>query len=172
MSNHGNTAQPNRPAHTYDPHRADPKGAYIATAGVVIFVVATFLAWIATDDKSFSGYEADTVIPFTAYLGLGFAAALLYAAKRATRRQHRGLSLASMAAGVAATGLALSYLIEVPGGAERKAGFDTEIGVYVGLVGALIWAVGSFLLAMQPEGDIEHREDGDHRTDHATNTGN
>jgi hypothetical protein len=115
MGNHGQA--PNRPHTNYAPHRADPKGAYIATAGVVILVVAAFLAWIGTDDKSFSGYEADTVIPFTAYLGVGFAAALLYAAKRATRRQHRGLSLPSMAAGVAATGLALSYLLKVPGGA-------------------------------------------------------
>jgi hypothetical protein len=164
MSNQANSPRTDR-NHTYDPHRADPKGAYIATAGVVIFVVSVFLAWIAADDKSFSGYEADTVIPFTAYLGLGFAAALLYAAKRATRRQHRGLSLSSFAAGVAATGLALSYLLEVPGGAERKAGFDTEVGVYVGLVGAIIWAVGSFLLAQEPEGDIEHRDD-DHRGTH------
>lgn len=164
MSNHGTTPHSDRTARTtYEAHRADPKGAYIATAGVVIFVVATFLAWVATDDKSFSGYETDTVIPFTAYLGLGFAGALLYAAKRATRRQHRGLSLSSMAAGIAATGLALSYLFEVPGGAERKAGFDTEIGVYVGLIGAIIWAVGSFLLATEPEGDIEHVND-DHRS--------
>lgn len=157
----------NRTSHSHenhhnDTHRADPKGAYIATAGVVIFVIATFLAWIQTDDKSFSGYEADTVIPFTAYLGIGFAAALLYAAKRATRRQHRGLSLSSMATGIAAIGLSLSYLFEVPGGAERKAGFDTEFGVYVGLIGAIIWAAGSFLLAKEPEGDIEH-DDRDHR---------
>jgi hypothetical protein len=168
MSNYENTPRNDRSTNTYDPRRADPKGAYIATAGVVIFVVATFLAWITTDDKSFSGYETDTVIPFTAYLGLGFAAALLYAAKRATRRQHRGLSLSSMAAGVAATGLALSYLLEVPGGAERKASFDTEIGVYVGLVGAIIWAVGSFMLATEPEGDIEHNND-DHRAAGNTN---
>jgi hypothetical protein len=139
----------------YDPRRANPMGAYVTTAGVALFTIATFLGWIQTDDKSFSGYEADTVIPFTAYLGIGFAAALLYAAKRATRRQHRGLSLSSMAAGIAATGLALSYLFEVPGGAERKAGFDTEFGVYLGLIGALVWAVGSYLLAKEPEGDIE-----------------
>lgn len=164
MSNYANTPKQTRP--TYDPRRANPTGAYVATAGAVIFLVATFLSWITTDDKSFSGYEADTVIPFTAYLGVGFAAALLYAAKRATRRQHRGLSLSSMAAGIAAIGLALSYLFEVPGGAERKAGFDTEIGVYVGLVGAVVWAVGSFLIAKEPEGDIEHRNDIDRGTGH------
>jgi hypothetical protein len=170
MSNLGNTPNHDRSTHNHGPRRADPKGAYITAGGVLLFVIATFLAWIATDDKSFSGYEADTVIPFTAYLGIGFAAALLYAAKRATRRQHRGLSLSSMAAGVAATGLSLSYLFEVPGGAERKAGFDTEIGVYVGLVGALVWTIGSYLLATEPEGDLEHD---DHHTDRAagTNTG-
>jgi Co/Zn/Cd efflux system component len=159
--------------HSHDQHRAadvvraDPKGAYIASAGAVIFLVSIFLAWISSDDNSYSGYEADSVIALTAYLGIGFAAALLYAAKRATRRQHRGLSLSSMAAGIAATGLALSYIIEVPGGAERAAGFDTEVGVYVGLVGALIWAVGSFLLAKEPEGDIEH---GVHERDDARRT--
>ena len=156
MTNYSRT-----PNHSADSQKADPKGAYIATAGAVIFTIATFLGWIAADGKSFSGYEADTIIPFTAYLGLGFAAALLYAAKRATRRQHRGLSLSSMATGIAATGLALSYLFEVPGGAERKAGFDTEVGVYIGLIGALIWTLGSYLLAQEPEGDIEH-------TDHDT----
>ncbi|MCW2831792.1 MAG: hypothetical protein JWP31_2484 [Aeromicrobium sp.] len=161
MSNYGNTPRNDRT--TYDPHRANPMGAYVTTAGAVIFLIATFLSWIATDDKSFSGYESDTLIPFTAYLGIGFAAALLYAAKRATRRQHRGLSLSSMAAGIAAIGLALSYLLEVPGGAERKAEFDTEIGVYIGLLGAIIWAVGSFLLAKEPEGDIEHRNTHDDR---------
>nr|MCW2727898.1 hypothetical protein [Aeromicrobium sp.] len=170
MSNHTNTPRNDR--NTYEPHRANPMGAYVATAGAVIFLIATFLAWIATDDKSFSGYESDTLIPFTAYLGIGFAAALLYAAKRATRRQHRGLSLSSMAAGIAATGLALSYMFEVPGGAERKAGFDTEIGVYVGLIGAIVWAVGSFLLAKEPEGDIEHRNDDDRGTVHGGHTAN
>ena len=160
MSNHGNTP---RRDDRHDDHRANPLGAYVATAGVALFVIATFLGWIAAEDKSFSGYEADTVIPFTAWLGVGFAAALLYAAKRATRRQHRGLSLSSMAAGVAATGLALSYLLEVPGASERKGSFDTEIGVYVGLVGALVWTVGSFLLAKEPEGDVERVRHDEHR---------
>lgn len=155
--------------HARDVHRADPRGAYVATAGVAVFVIATFLQWIETDTKGFSGYEADTLIAFTAYLGVGFAAALLYAAKRATRRQHRGLSLASMATGIAAVGLALSYALEVPGGAERKASFDTSIGVYLGLLGAIVWALGSFLLAQESEGDIEHGNDGHHRgaTGHA-----
>jgi hypothetical protein len=164
MTNNPNTSNRDRT-------KADPKGAYIATVGAVIFAIATFLAWIQADDKSFSGYEADTIIPFTAYLGLGFAAALVYAAKRATRRQHRGLSLSSMAAGIAATGLALSYLLEVPGAAERKGSFDTEVGVYVALVGALIWTVGSYLLATEPEGDIEHTDHDRDRNDTHGNPG-
>jgi hypothetical protein len=160
MSNYGETSSHE---HLRDVHRADPRGAYVAAVGVVVFVIATFLQWIETDDKGFSGYEADSLIAFTAYLGVGFAAALLYAAKRATRRQHRGLSLTSMATGIAAIGLALSYLLEVPGGAERAASFDTSVGVYIALLGAIVWAVGSFLLAQEPEGDIEHSDDGDHR---------
>lgn len=38
----------------------------------------------------------------------------------------------------------------------------TAFGVYIGLLGALIWTVGSFLLAKEPEGDVE--EDAAHRT--------
>ncbi|NPC96026.1 MULTISPECIES: hypothetical protein [Nocardioides] len=161
MSNYESRTGNNRHDET---HRANPMGAYVATAGVVVFLIATFLEWVQADDKGFSGYETDTVIPFTAYLGVGLAAALLYAAKRATRRQHRGLSLTSMAAGIAATGLALSYLLEVPGNAERRSGYDTEMGVYVGLIGAIVWAVGSFLLAKEPEGDIEHHEHDNNRS--------
>ena len=118
----------NRPGRGVDrdePRRANPAGAYVTTVGAIIFTIATWLDWVNDgDDNTVSGYETDTTIPLMAYLGLGFAAALLYAAKRATRRQHRGLSLSSMAAGVAATGLALSYLLETPGAAERGGGYD------------------------------------------------
>jgi hypothetical protein len=62
-----------------------------------------------------SGYETDTSIPLIAFLGLGLAAAVLYALNRARGRQHRGLSLTTMAAGIAATLLALSYLLDAPG---------------------------------------------------------
>ncbi len=149
-----NPNQPNRGVVRDDPRRANPMGAYVMTAGALLFFIATFLNWLSTEGDTLTGYERDTVIPFTAFLGLGLAAALLYAAKRATRRQHRGLSLTSMAAGIAATGLALSFLIDAPGFVE--AGSDAEIGLYVALIGALVWTVGSFLLAKEPEGDIEH----------------
>jgi len=154
-----------------DTLRANPTGAYVATVGAVVLLISVFLPWIDNDKNKFSGYESDSLIPFSAYLALGCAAALLYAAKRATRRQHRGLSLASMAAGVAATLLALSYAIDTPGAAERGAEWDSEIGIYIGLLGALIWTIGSYLLAKEPEGDIEHDDRADHHdtlTHHGT----
>ncbi|MGY2127733.1 hypothetical protein [Blastococcus sp. SYSU DS0617] len=135
--------------------RANPMGAYVATAGVVVFLIATFLDWVSTQDDSVtgSGYETDTVIPLLAYLGIGLAAALLYAAGRARGRQHRGLSLVTMAAGVAATLLSLSYIIDAPGALERGGDYSAELGSWIGLVGALVWTIGAFLLAKEPEGD-------------------
>jgi ABC-type Fe3+-siderophore transport system permease subunit len=130
-------------------------GAYVATAGVAVFLISVFLDWVSTEDDSVSqsGYETDTVVPLLAYFGIGLAAALLYAAGRARGRQHRGLSLVSMAAGVAATLVALSYIIDAPGAAERGGDYSAEIGAFIGLIGGLVWTVGSFLLAKEPEGD-------------------
>ena len=130
-------------------------GAYVATAGVVVVLIATFLDWVSTQDDSVtgSGYETDTTIPLVAFLGLGLAAALLYALNRARGRQHRGLSLTTMAAGIAAAGLALSYILDAPGALERGGDYSAELGAWVGLVGAIVWAVGAFLLAKEPEGD-------------------
>ena len=128
-------------------------GAYVATAGVVVFLIATFLDWVSTDGGTTgSGYETDTVIPLLAFLGLGLAAALNYALNRARGRQHRGLSLVTMAVGVAATGISLAYVLDVPGALERTAVLSTETGAFVGLVGAVVWTVGA-LLAKEPEGD-------------------
>ncbi len=137
-----------------EPRRANPTRGYLMTSGAVLFFIATFVDWLSDDNDAFSGYELDSLIPFTAYLGLGLAAALHYAGRRETRRQHRGLSLASMAAGVAATGLALSYLMDAPGLIES--GAHADIGIYLALIGALVWTVGSFLLAKEPDGDIAH----------------
>jgi O-antigen/teichoic acid export membrane protein len=146
--------------YTAAPSRANPMGAYVAIAGIVLFTIAVFLDWLSIDstvdtvgDQSVSGYETDPLIPFVAFLGLGLAAALLYAMARAFRRQHRGLTLTSMAAGIAATLLALAYVIDPPGLVERGTDISTEVGVYVALLGGLLWAVGSGLLAKEPEGD-------------------
>ncbi|MET0763342.1 MAG: hypothetical protein ABWY29_00655 [Blastococcus sp.] len=83
-----------------------------------------------------TGYETGTTIPLVAFLGLGLAAALLYALNRARGRQHRGLSLTTMAAGIAAAGLALSHLLDAPGALERGGDYSAEIGAWIGLVAA------------------------------------
>jgi hypothetical protein len=155
MSNHAENA----PA--VQARRANPMGAYIAMAGIVLFTIAVFLDWLSADvsdatqgdSTSVSGYEADSLIPFVAYLGIGLAAALLYAMTRAHRRQHRGLSLTSMAVGIAATLLALSYLIDAPGLSGTGADISAEIGVWIALLGGLLWAAGSGLFAKEIEGD-------------------
>jgi uncharacterized membrane protein YidH (DUF202 family) len=142
-------------------HRANPMGAYISMAGIALFTIAVFLDWLSVDvsdttqgdSSSVSGYETDALIPFVAYLGIGLAAALLYAMTRAHRRQHRGLSLTSMAAGIAATLLALSYLINAPGVSESGTDISPEIGVWLALLGGLLWAAGSGLFAKEIEGD-------------------
>ena len=162
MSNSSSAAHGHQGDVRHD-RRANPLGAYVATAGVVVFLIATFLDWVSDEEKSGSGYETDTVIPLLAYLGIGLAAALLYAAGRARGRQHRGLSLTTMAAGVAATLLALSYIIDAPGALERGGDYSAEIGTYIGLIGGLVWAVGAFLLAKEPEGDDDWHDA--HRVD-------
>jgi hypothetical protein len=58
-----------------------------------------------------------------------------------------------MAAGIAATGLALSYLLDAPGALERGGDYSAEVGTWIALIGAIVWAVGAFLLAKEPEGD-------------------
>ena len=152
-------------------NRAQPTGAYVAIAGIAIFVVATFLGWVSTtgaEATSASGYEADTVVPFTAFVGIGLAVALLYALQRARRRQHRGLTLTTMAIGVAAVLLSLGYVFDPPGAFERGADLETQLGAWVGLVGGILWAVGAGLFSKEVEGDDYHRS-----LDHgqATDTG-
>ena len=141
--------------------RANPVGAYVATAGVVVFSIATFLDWVSTHDDTVSGtgYETDSTIPLLAFFGVGLAIALNYAVSRARGRQHRGLSLTAMAAGVAATGLALSYLLDAPGALERGGDYTAELGTWIALVGGLVWTVGAFLLAKEPEGDDDWSDD-------------
>src|SRR4051812_37379309 len=151
--------------------RANPAGLYVTVAGVVIFNIAVFFDWATSRNDRFSGYEADSLWPYAAYLGLGFAAALLYAAKRAYRRQHRGLTLASMAVGLATTLQCLAWLIDIPGAAEREVG-DPGFGVWIGLLGALLWTIGSAMFAKEPEGDPEHdRVHTDRDAEHRTNPG-
>jgi hypothetical protein len=154
MANSSTTAHSHEGELRHD-RRANPTGAYVATAGVLVFLIATFLDWVSTENGSVtgSGYETDSTIPLVAYLGLGLAAALLYTLGRARGRQHRGLSLTTMAAGIAAAGLALSYLLDAPGALERGGDYSAELGTWIALIGAIVWTVGAYLLAKEPEGD-------------------
>ena len=135
--------------------RANPLGAYVATVGVLIFTIAVFLDWFSVTeaDESISGYDADGVIPFTAYLGVGLVVALFYAISRARGRQHRGLTLVTMAVGIAAVLLSLSNLFDATGVASGDTEVNVEIGVWIALVGSIIWSIGAGLLAKEPEGD-------------------
>ena len=139
--------------------RAKPTGAYVAIAGIVVFLIATYLDWVSTTGEeatTATGYESDTVIAFTAFVGVGLAAALLYALQRARRNQHRGLTLTTMAVGIAAVLLSLGYVFDPPGAFERGAELTTEIGAWIGLLGGILWAVGAGLFAKETEGD-DHR---------------
>jgi hypothetical protein len=137
--------------------RASLTGLYVALVGVIILNAAVFLDWASREGATggFSGYESDSLWPFVAYLGVGFILAMLYAAKRAYRRQHRGLSLASMAVALAVVLQCLAWGIDIPGAAERQSELNDAYGVWVGLVGAALWSIGSGLLARDAEGDVE-----------------
>jgi hypothetical protein len=39
------------------------------------------------------------------------------------------------------------------GGLERGDGLDPQLGVFVALLGAIVWSIGSGLLAREVEGD-------------------
>ncbi len=135
-------------------------GAYVATAGVAIFTISVFLDWFTVPDvdEAVSGYNTDGVIPFTAYLGIGLVVALFYALTRARGKQHRGLTLATMAAGIAATLLALSNLFNATGIPDSDVELDVSIGVWIALLGGIVWSIGAGLLAKEPEGDDDWNE--------------
>ncbi|NAZ74511.1 hypothetical protein GTQ99_03610 [Kineococcus sp. T13] len=146
----------------HDTRRARTTGLGVAAAGVVLFNVSPFLDWVRFDgtQEGRVGYETDSLVPFTAYLGLGLLVAMAYAAKRARRGQHRGLSLVSMAVGLAATLHAIAFALHPMGGLERGDGLVPQIGVYVAIIGAAVWAIGSGLLAKEVEGDDERHDAG------------
>ena len=137
--------------------KASPIGAYVATAGVVIFLISVFaFDWIndtSVDDRTASGYETDPLIPWLAYFGVGLVVALFYAMSRARGRQHRGLSLVTMAVGIGVVGLTLSYIFDAPGALDSELNYDAQSGVWIALIGGILWSVGAGLLAKEPEGD-------------------
>lgn len=144
----------------HDVRTARKAGLGVAALGIVVFNVSPFLDWVQFDgtEQNRIGYETDSLVPFTAYLGLGLLLAMAYAGKRARRGQHRGLTLVSMAVALAATIQCIAFALHPMGGLERGDDLSAQIGVYVGIVGAAVWAVGSGLLAREVEGDDVHRD--------------
>ena len=138
------------------PCRAKAAGLGVAALGIIVFNVAPFFNWVGLDDDtSRTGYETDSLVPFIAYLGLGLLFAMAYALSRARRGQHRGLTLVSMAVALAATIQCIAFALNPMGGLERGDDLSAQIGVYIGILGAAIWAIGSGLLAKEVEGDDE-----------------
>lgn len=113
------------------------------------------MSWVKPDDGADprTGHETDSLVPFITYLGLGLLIALVYAAKRARRAQHRGLTLVTTAVGIAATIQCLAFAINPMGGLERGDDLSRDIGVQIGLIGGAIWVVGAAMLAKEIEGD-------------------
>ncbi|QCB94816.1 hypothetical protein [Cellulomonas shaoxiangyii] len=146
-----------------DTRRAKTTGLAVAGAGIVVFNISPLLNWVnpGGDADPRTGYETDSLVPFIAYLGLGLLVAMIYALKRARRGQHRGLTLVSMAVGIAATIQCLAFALNPMGGLERGDGLGTDIGVWVGVIGAAVWAIGSYLFAKEIEGD-DHDDVRDH----------
>jgi peptidoglycan/LPS O-acetylase OafA/YrhL len=163
---HDTIDQPNRAPHMT--RVASSTGLAVAGLGVVVLNVSPFLNWVNPQGEANprTGYETDSLVPFMAYLGIGLLLAMLYAAQRARRRQHRGLTLASMAIGIAAAIQCTAFAINPMGGLERGDDLSPQIGVFVGIIGAALWALGSGLLAKEIEGD-DHEHDHGHERDHA-----
>jgi hypothetical protein len=148
---------------TFEARRARPTGLAVAAAGILVFNIAPFMNWLdpqGDDLNPRTGYESDSLVPFIAYLGIGLLVAMAYAGKRARRGQHRGLTLVSMATGIAATLWAIAYAFSPMGALERGDDLTAQIGIYVAILGAALWAVGSGLLAKEIEGDDDDAVDG------------
>ncbi|GAA0309560.1 hypothetical protein [Kineococcus aurantiacus] len=141
-------------------------GLGLAAVGVVVFNVAPFFNWVHLEGSQTdrTGYETDSLVPFVAYLGIGLLLAMAYAAKRARRGQHRGLTLVSMAVAIAATIQCIAFALNPMGGLERGDDLAASIGVFIGIVGAALWAIGSGLLAKEVEGDDREFDDVDVRS--------
>ncbi len=152
----------------HDTRRAKTTGLAVAGLGIVLFNVAPFLNWVNPEEGDpRTGYETDSLVPFIAYLGLGLLVALVYAGRRARRGQHRGLTLVTMAVGIAAALQCLAFGINPMGGLERGDELGVDFGVWIGLISAVIWAVGAYLLAKEVEGDDDRFDVHDRNRPHA-----
>jgi hypothetical protein len=138
-----------------DLRRAPSTGLGVAAIGVVLFTVSTLMNWVdpVGSTEARTGYETDSLVPFIAFLGIGLVIAMAYAGTRARRGQHRGLTLVSMAVAIAAALQCTAFAVNPMGGLERGDEISAQLGVFVGILGAAVWAVGSGLLAKEIEGD-------------------
>lgn len=161
MSISGNPDIPSRARIDGRARQARPTGLAVAAVGILVFNIAPFLDWVDPDGDADprTGYETDSLVPFIAYLGIGLLAAMVYARQRARRGQHRGLTLASMAVGIAALLQSIAFALNPMGGLERGDELSPQVGVFVAILGAAIWAAGSGLLAQEIEGDDGDAED-------------
>lgn len=139
----------------HDTRRARVTGLLVAGLGILLFNISPFLNWVNPEDGSDprTGYETDSLVPFIAYLGLGLLVALLWATKLARRAQHRGLTLVTLAVGIAAALQSLAFGINPMGGLERGDDLAVDLGVWIAFIGALLWAAGAGMLAKEIEGD-------------------
>lgn len=64
-----------------------------------------------------------------------------------------------MAVGIAAAIQSLAFAMNPLGGPEHGDDLATDTGVWVAVVGAVVWGLGSFMLAQQIENDDEHGTD-------------
>ncbi len=147
-----------------EPKRANTAGLWVAVLGILIYNVGVYLPWIqdAEDaaDESFIGYEVDNLIPWIGFLGLGLAFALIYAMGRAYRRQHRGLTLVTMAVGLGTFLLCLVWSVfpDNPAFATLDQEIEQDIGVFVSLLGSILWPIGAGMLAKEPTDGPEEDE--------------
>lgn len=163
----GTAPRSSRPAPS-TPRKAKSTGLAVAALGVVVLNVSPFMNWVglgADEEPRRTGYETDSLVPFMAYLGLGLLLAMVYARGRSDHGQHRGLTLVSMAVALAVTVQAVAFSFNPMGGLERGDDLSAQIGVYVAIVGAALWALGSGLLAKEIEGDDHDQTDYDHGID-------
>lgn len=147
-----------------DNHRVNPAGLLLVLLGVAGYTVSVFLHWLGQGkqtgvvdsgpgERTVNGYDLNTVLPLLALLGIGLLIALIYAYGKAAHGQHRGLSLVTMAVGLATVGMAVCYLIDPPGVNGLANNLSTKIGPFVALASAAIWSIGAGLLANGTEGD-------------------
>ena len=90
------------------------------------------------------------VAPFRAYLALGAGLGLQVLVAKTGADWPDALT---MGVGLAATLQCIAFAVEPMGGLERGEDLAAQVGVYVGIVGASIWAIGCGLLAREIEGD-------------------